>query len=330
MWWNPYWGKIPLSASRLSARKMAEWGNSQEFLNAYQKYFTLAQDIFGWRNLPATIDERMIERSLLLTGRVLIAEVDGVPIALAGADGANINVNGYPLTGWGWGFNGFNREFRLYVPGADDGNVLTQTASGLNLTYPKPEAVMGYDNVDGYPMVNYIVVAARRLADLIRSCDVVVAGLKSPYLITCDETQVKTVEEAMRRRQNNEIAIIASKMSVTDDMFHVWPTEISPDTLRTFWEQYRNVEAELLETLGINSNDNTDKRERLLVDEINSNNEEIGGQLSKRYSQRKLLADRVNATFGLNIQPYIKRTEYREQGITDDTGRVSGNDGDTG
>ena len=332
-WWQNYWGMIPLTNSGLSNKKLAKYQNQIEFINCFEKYFTIAQDQFVWEGLPDTIDERFLERAMLLFGQCMIAKVNESYIVLAAVNGANININGYPLTGWGWGLNGFNKEFKVYVPGADDSGVLTKTAAGLNINYSEPEAVIGYDNVDRFPYVNYIIVAARRMSDLIRSCDVAVKGMKSPFLITCDETQVNSIKKALQERDDNNVAIIASKASINSDMFKVWPTDISADTLKAFWEQYRNIENELLETLGINSNDNTDKKERLLVDEVNANNEEVNSNLAKRLRQREIFADRVNKQFGLNISVHLRDEYFEEEGIedehdSDDTGAVCDNETD--
>ena len=306
---------MPTDKSRISRKRMAQVQNNQEFINMFQNYFTMALDQFAYDGLPETCDERFIERSMLLYGQAMLARYEGAIISPAAANGANLNLYGYPIKGWGWGLNGFNHEFRLFVPGADDSDVTTKAASGLELVdqYRDIEAVIGYDNPDRYPYVAYIFNAARRLADLMRSCDVAVQNLKAPYIISADETQKSSVEEAFRRRDENVGAMIFSKLTLNPDNFHVWPVNIDYNTLTAFWQQFRNIEGQLLEILGIDSNADTDKRERLLVDEVNANNERISANFVKRLHQRELWCERANKVLGTNISVHPRKEDYHEQ-----------------
>lgn len=301
MWYNSYWGSIdPAKMSDIKPSKLAAMKNSDEFLNHFEKFFLLAENQFIWGGLPDTCDARFLERCLLLGGVAMIAKEGDSYICLGSLAGGTYNLYGYPLTAYGWGLNGWNKEYSLYVPGADDAPALAETAGGYRMAIT-PQAVQCWDNDDRYPYVRYIFTAAQRLSDLIRATDVAAQGLKSPYLITCDESQKSTVEAALKKRANNETAIIASKMSLSADMFKVWPTTVSDQTLKALWTQYTNIEASLLDTLGIVNNPQSDKRERLLVDEVNSNNEETGHNLDKRLKQRQLFAERLNKCFGLNV-----------------------------
>lgn len=319
-YWQNYWGSMPVDMSNISKKKLAKLQNNAEFANFFEAYFTLAQNLFEWEGLPDTCDARFLERCLLLFGRAMIAQVDGAYVTLGAAPGAGLNIYGYPIKGFGWGINGFNREFSLYVPGADSSKVLTKASDG-RASYEAPEAVVCYDNIDAYPYVSYILSGAQRMSDLIRSCDVAVQNLKCPIFCTVrDQEQVKTIKQALDDRAENALAIIAMKQ-LDLDQFKTWNIGVVPDTLSAFWEQFRNVEAMLLETLGINANDNTDKRERLLVDEINANNIHTNSNLKKRLHQRELFCERVNDAFGLNISVKI-REEVEDDG-DDDTGNMA-------
>lgn len=311
MWYDRYYGLMPLTCGNISKKKLSQMQNDIEFVNMFENYFTLAQNIFQWDNLPETCDERFLERSLLLYGRAMIADLDGSLVTLGSANGAGVNLYGYSIKAYGWGLNGFNREFPVYVPGADSTTATRQSSDGT-LGSLEPKAVICFDNVDAYPFVTYIFNTAKRVADLLRSCDVAVQNLKSPYIVTCDETDVNSVKEALSQRDNNVAAIITARSTALDSM-RVWQTYASDGTLKAFWEQLRNIEGQLFETLGINSNANQDKRERLLVDEINSNNEFIRSNLDKRLRQREIFCDRVNELFGTSISVHLRSDEYVDQ-----------------
>lgn len=62
----------------------------------------------------------------------------------------------------------------------------------------------------------------------------------------------------------------------------------------------RSIVNDFLTEIGIN-NANTDKRERLISDEVNANNEEIGINIDDWYENLKTGIEKVNAMFNLNI-----------------------------
>lgn len=313
---TPYLCGLPIAKSGVSARKAAKLENSMEFANKFFNFVNLALDIFRWDGLPDTCDQRIIEKSFLFSGRAMIAEYQGALISPMAAAGANLTIYGLPLTMWGYGANGFNKEFKAYVPGADKGKTMTETAAG-QVRPDLPECVWGRDNETCYPYISYIYMAASRLADIVRSCDVLIKNQKSPFIVACDEMQVKSVQDLFRNRDDNSPVIIGSK-SLSGIDIKVLSLQIPPETLSQFWTQYRNIESELLETLGVNANNNADKTSGVNVLEVTSNDEAICANLAKRLKWRQKWADEVNAYFGLNIQPRVTRAEDYEEVKPDD------------
>lgn len=326
MWWDNFCGQLPFSTvfGKMTKKKQAKLQNDIEFLNFMELFTSLDMDEFEWGNLPVTADIRTLERSFLF-GTAMLARVDGAYLSLMPSPGSYININGYPLTAWGHGYNGYNREFRLYVPGSGQSNQLLTSAGGTMILEP-PEAVLGYDNIDGYPYIRYIQVAAARLADLVRTCDVCASGLKSPYLISCEDNQVQTVRDALAARQDNVATIVGSSKSISSDMFKVWPTATDPGNLSAVWTQYCNIFNQILEILGINTNQMSDKKERLLVAEVNANNDLITRNAKKRLAMRQKFADECNECFGLNITVKLKYGGEDNYGRPDD---IEGVDDDT-
>lgn len=306
MWYNGLWGEIPLNLSKLSRSKLAKFENNIEFQNTFQQLYTTAMNVFEWQGLPETCDERMIERSLLLTGRVLFAEVGGSLLSLAGGGSSALTIYGYPIRAWGWGFNGFSREFGLYVQGAEISPEVRKTMDGI--TSRGYDAVLGYDNANSYPYVSFLVSAAKRLTDMMRSMDVVVQNLKQPVIITCEESMVNTVRETLNQRDSNITAIVSSgKLPI--DSFKVWDTKPNPETLVAMREQYEWIHNNVKTILGINSNEQVDKKERLLVDEVNANNMQRVESVEKRLVYRQKCADLVNKAFGTDISVQLRNRE---------------------
>lgn len=306
MWYNDFWGGIPLSNSRLSNKKLARFENNVEFQNTFQQLYTTAMNVFKWEGLPDTCDERMLERAFLLSGRALFCQVEGSLLTLAGGGSSNLTIYGYPVEAWGWGYNGFSRQFRLYVPGTDISTEVRKTAGGSNAA--GYEAVLGYDNANAYPYVSYLVNAAKRLTDMMRSMDVVIQNLKQPVIITCEESMVNTVKETLNQRESNVTAIISSGRLPVDS-FKVWDTKPNPETLIAMREHYEWVHNNVKTILGINSNEQVDKKERLLVDEVNANNMQRVESVEKRLVYRQKCADLVNKAFGTNISVRLRNED---------------------
>lgn len=320
MWWDIFCSVLPFETvfGRMSDKKRAKLQNDWEYLNYFELLTSLAQDQFVWENLPDTVDVRMLERAFLATGRALLARVPGGYLSLMTTPGGQINLYGYPVTAWGYGCNGYNKEFTTYVPGTGNSKELS-IPEFINMTIGSPEAVVGYDNIDSYPYIRYIQVAASRLADLVRTCDVCASGLKSPYLISCDDNRVQTVRDALKARQDNVAAVIGEPQSISGEMFKVWPTATDPATLTAVWTQYCNIFNQILEILGINTNQMSDKKERLLVAEVTANNDVISRNAHKRLAMRQKFAYECNECFGLDIKVRLKYGEGDNYGRTDDT-----------
>lgn len=309
-WFNNYWGNISLDVSKLSTKKLKKFENNMEFQNIFHNFFNAALNVFEYENLPDTMDERMIERAFLLSGRCLAAEDNGGLLSLVGAPASGWTLYGYPVKAFGWGFNGYNKEFNVYVPGADESDAIRRNAGGE--TAGTPAAVMGYDNSTAYPYVNYLITECYRLANLKMAIDVLVENLKQPLIVSCNDDAVNTVREAFKERGDNMPAIVGTgKMPL--DAFKVWDTKASPETLESFKNLYEWYENNLRELFGINSNEQTDKKERLLVDEVNINNEMTIDSVDKRLVWRKRWCDQINSIFGTNISVKLRNKKEKEE-----------------
>lgn len=322
-WYFPYFGNLPVDLAGVSKKKLQQYNNNLEFINFFEYFFSKIMAMPRWKGFPDTMDMVFFTRSLILNGKALAADVGGAKLALYGANGAGITINGYPTKGWGYGRNGFNHEFNLYVPGADESPALRKAADGATYS-PNYDAIMCWANVDQFPALNYIIMAARRASQLIRAMDVATENLKMPLIIACDQSDLNSIQEALKQRENNVAAIITSK-GLNLENIKVWDSKANPETLKTMWEQFEHIESWFDELFGINSNPNTDKRERLLVDEVNANNQTVSTNKDTWESQLKLFCDRFNAWSGLNTSVTWgeEETQYVDEsddGSADDAG----------
>ena len=77
------------------------------------------------------------------------------------------------------------------------------------------------------------------------------------------------------------------------------------------------MEKELLTFLGINTT--VEKKERLIVDETNANNELITLNVEIGLRERERACDLINERYGLNLQVYAKDLPLSKGGLEDGT-----------
>lgn len=320
MWYNNFWGCIPLNVSKLSKSKLAKFENNQEFINTFEDLYTTALNKFEWENLPDTCDERMLERSFLISGMGSFVEYKGSLINLIPANAGGFTLYGYSNKYWGYGYNGFNIQFKAILKGEEQ---LEEIARGAGVGGSERYiGVVGLDNANTYPYINFIIQAAKRLADTTRGMDVAIQNLKQPVVITCEESAKHSIEQALNNKDSNLAAIISTgKLPL--DSFNVWDTHANPAIVAEMRNHYEWIDNKTRTILGINSNDNPDKKERLLVDEINSNNEVIEDSTDKRLVYRQAFAEQVNKVFGTNISVKVRNenkdsANYKEEEIEED------------
>lgn len=317
LWYQYCFGNLPLK--NLNERKLAKYETDREFINNFQRLFNLSLNTFEWTGLPETCNERFLEMSLLLYGAAIIVEQEGAYINLAFAQGANINVYGEPMNGYGYGLNGFNKEYNLYIDGAEQSSVVVDGIAQKGSK--KYDAVMCRDSRTAYPYVNYLLTAAQRLTRAMRTMDVISQNLKQPVIITCEESMVNSVKENLNQRGDNVSAIISSgKLPI--DSFKVWDTKVNPDTLKVMWEHFERLDSQVKELMGINNLAQVDKKERLLVDEVNANNEATEESVEHRLVERQKFCERVNKAFGLEISVKLRQPVENSHGAKNEEEEV--------
>jgi hypothetical protein len=302
----------------------SEFDNLITWQNELAGLITDALHRYKWDGLPPETSERVLEMCALTRGWFGIGDVDGAKLALMFAPDGRLNVNGDPAGAWGYGFNGFNKHFNVYVPGADENDIMKKTAAGYDINlFMKSNAVIQRSNMLAYPELFILIKAADRICDAMRSMDVIAKNCKFPTIITCDDRQVAEVQRMLNAIDDNAYRVIGLG-ALPFDTFKTFDTGANPESLLTLWEYRENVIGEAREKLGIISNPAAKKRERLIVDEVNANNMQAYINLDKGLEARQKFCDNVNALWGLNISVEIdtKAGDYdltESEGTEDDS-----------
>lgn len=239
----------------------------------YNRFLNLALNRFTWNNLPEGITSRKIEEMLIKNGRVMFFEDNGVFITL-------------PAFGTGM-YDIYNEPIYYNVVG-----------NNFNKTIDRDKGVIIRNNATSTNDHDDLLLFAERINDVEQTMDINLNSQKTPYVILCDEKERLTFKNILNQVQKFKYAIFGSKgLKINNIDVLQTKADFLLDKLQDTKNAYMN---ELLTFLGIN-NSNTDKKERLLVDEVNSNNDFILVNIDHMYEERKRSVEEINKKFNLNI-----------------------------
>lgn len=259
-------------------------GNTATYGQYLRVLSELSVSMFEWRNVPDSIDVRYLEMQLFLTGLVVWfkdEELENQPqLCLSCLPAGNFNVYGYPTRRTAYSrYNGYNK------------------------TLSNSDSVIIYNSLLRTPSVSDCMIYAKRLHNLDRIIDVNANAQKTPILVRATEKQKLSLLNVYKEYDGNS-PVIFGDIDLDPTALRAVTTNAPfvADKIYELKTQYWN---EALTRLGI-SNINTQKKERLITDEVTRNQ---GGVVASRYSRlesRRTAANKINQLFGTNIT-----VEYR-------------------
>lgn len=261
-------------------RKKNRWPsaqiNNQTYIDYYQRLMEFAINMFEWRNLPPTVDERFLELTLYEKGYCLYFNDEVVGnLALTCTIGGMLDVYRIPTERRAFAVNGYNK-------------ICTSQ-----------DSVLIFNNYLHTPTILTIELFARRLYEIERTIDVNVKAQKTPTLVLASEQQRLTMKNLYMQYDGNEPFIFGDK-DMEFDGIKCLKTDAPyvADKLQVLKHQIWN---EALTFCGI-ENSNQDKKERLVADEVGSNYGNIEAQRNVMLNARRQAADKINRMFGTNIE----------------------------
>ena len=267
--------------------------NNQTYLQYYNRLTELAISMFEWKNLPETIDARFLELCLYSDGMCVFFEDEVLGfLTLQCMIGGHLDVYRIPTDRKAYAPNGYNRA--------------------LNNT----DSVIIFNNYLHTNSMLDVEMFSKRLYNLDRAIDVNANAQKTPVMIQCDENQRLVMKNLYKQYDGNEPFIFASKNLDLKEL-KVLKTD-APYVADKLYDLKTNLWNEALTYLGI-SNTNTNKKERMITDEVTKGH---GGTIASRYSRlesRRQACRKINAMFGTNIEvdyrDDLKELESTGQGV---------------
>ena len=287
----------------LSFKNYEKQLNDLTFTDYYNRLSLLARVVFKWENLPNNIDEKWIEQFLYSEGKCMFFKHSELGLMVA-----SCNDNG--------SLNPYNEPTDL-IP-----VIPNHTNSTLKSYENGSECVLIRNNDDMLPTSRTIKLYAYKLAELDRTIDVNIKAQKTPILIKCTDKQRVTLTNVYRQYQNNMPVIFGTKDLELSEI-GVLNTS-APVVFPELEVQKHSVWNECMSFLGIN-NANQDKRERLVDDEVQANDEQIQMFAHIMLKSRERACEEINRIFNTDIKVSFRSPEEvarLKEGVNDNVRKV--------
>lgn len=285
----------PFSGSKLTIQerfqKEAQIMNVDTYTYWYARLVEIAIAGFEWKNLPPEIDPRFLEMILCFDGKALFYFDDdlGEYVALQFFNSSTLDIYREP----------FKRT------------AFSPAVNFRHKALDESESVIIWNNGLHLPEILPLRLYARRIAECERTIDVNIKGQKTPKIIRSTNEERLTLENLFKKYDGNIPFIFGSKNLADMQDITVLDTTV-PYIADKVQILKRQLFAEALTYFGI-ENANTEKKERLVSDEVASNFGGVDIARRTRLNARKLACRKINERFGLNIDVEFASTSPRER-----------------
>jgi len=260
--------------------------NNTTYLDYLNRFRRIALARFEWVNLPSSMNARWLEMCLFDYGKAALLKDEKLGFINTKCSNNNkINIYGLPSDLHCYSFE--YQTWRKLYTGINE----------INGNDENKEAILVMNDYDMLPTLSLMDLFAYRLYECDRTCDTNVKAQKHPVIVVCDEDQRLTMENLYNEYDGNEPFIFGDKKQLDEHSLRSINTN-APVVLKQIDEHKKEIWNEALTYLGIN-NINVEKRERAVVDEINSNNELVNLNLDVYLKPRQKACREFNELFGL-------------------------------
>ena len=248
--------------------------NNATYIDYLNRLRLLATSLFTWENLDKVCGygaSRFLEQALFDNGRACFVKDNELGfMALKVNPSDKLNVYNLPTRVMAWSI-GYEKNF-------DFDDVVYIMNNELQL-----------------PTSQTINLIAYRLYETERTIDTNLIAQKTPVLIEGDTKTILTLKNVYMQYSGNTPFIFGNKQFDISNKLNVLKTD-APYLIDKLTIHKHELWNEALTYLGID-NANTDKKERLITDEVESNNDLINFYLNCFYKTRKEACDLINEKF---------------------------------
>ena len=259
---------------KISETELSMIINDRTMVDYLDRLRMLATSLFTWKGLDDVAGigaSRFLEQTLYENGRACFVKDDELGfLALAVNPSDKLNIYKLPTKVMAWSI-------------------------GYNKIYNFNDIVYIMNNELQKPTMASLELFAYRLYETERTIDVNLKAQKTPVLLEGDKKIMLTLKQAYMQYDGNNPFIFGNKSFSLGDKINAIKTD-APYLIDKLELHKHEIWNECLTFLGID-NANTDKKERLITDEVESNNEIIKYYLNCFYKTRKQACDDINELY---------------------------------
>ena len=251
--------------------------------NVYNRVLAdICMSRFHWTGLPPSVSARFLEWTLITNGLSVFYDNKnyGGFLSLKASPAGRLNMYDDPV------------EYQVY------GNMFVQDRVKAK------DCVPIWCNMVRRPDMDIVDYFSSRLAALDQTIDINNATQRHPFVIAADEHEMFSLQNAYAQVKEGQPVIWGFPGSMSpealSERMNVLDMHIHPDTIVKQQDTKARIWNEAMTILGIH-NVNTDKRERMVTDEVNANNDQVDAVKRSALDTRREACSRINKKFGFNI-----------------------------
>ena len=257
--------------------------NNETYNDFLLRFKRVALSVFEWVNLPDSMNSQFLEECLYYEGMcaLLKDETFGFINTKCTSNG-KLNIYNLPIKLHCYSFE-YQSNRRLYT--------------GLLSANQDKDCILVQNNFDRLPTAGSMELFAYRLYEAQRTADVNILAQKTPVMVIVDEKQRLLMQNLYNQYNGNQPFIFGDAKQLDNEKLRAIKTD-APYVADKLMDYKKEIWNEALTFLGIN-NIMVDKKERLITDEANSNNELINLNLQSFLAPRQKACEQFNELFGL-------------------------------
>lgn len=259
---------------KISETDLAMIINNRTMIDYLDRLRMLATSLFTWKGLDevaGTGASRFLEQTLYENGRACFVKDNELGfLALKVNPSDKLNIYNLPIKVMAWSI-------------------------GYNKQYDFDDVVYIMNNELEKPTMQSLELFAMRLYETERTIDVNLQAQKTPILIEGDTKTILTLKNVYMQYSGNTPFIFGNKQFDISNKLNVLKTD-APYLIDKLDVHKHQIFNDALTVLGID-NANTDKKERLITNEVESNEQLVKYYLNCWYKTRKKACDEINEKF---------------------------------
>lgn len=251
------------------------------------QYENMAIQMIQWEGMPDEIPKYAPERWLYTQGQATFFKIEdtGEYAILPVASGSvQLDIYGRPMT------------WRAFAVGA------SEQANYINsLELNIDNAVMIWNNQRHTADVGHINYLVNQMVNVDRTLDINTMLMRTPFVLKATDDNSLTMQNLIKNISDSDVFILKNENAGVDRDVDV--LDLGIDFLGVeLSEQYETYHDRILRYLGLDYLP-VEKRERMVTDEANANNQELEVRRATRLEYRKVACDEIKKLFGVTITP---------------------------